>query len=802
MNDSKLYEAEVAQTERIGLGDLVIVGALAGLTWFFATLWSFPGLHPAIWQEASVASFTRPMAGVTSGYWTAVASVVYKLFGISGGAAVLKLLGHLCLAGISVLVYAVLREWLAFAMRARPQISKRRTFVMRLASAIGATAFVCADPVWTAGQCFSETTLLIVLTLAALEFFFVFLRKGSIKYAYICAAALGLMTAETPFGFFLLVVLITVNNLIIKRMPAMESPFFDPSVMEVGKWHMTFLFLVAAVIGVGINCWTFIAHGGLAANASSAGDLPIRYLLDYWGSIASAGSPGAWILWLGVCLLPFVVATIKYPSSADEEQFLSYSSGIIFFACGLVVLCQSAFLPSLWFWTYFPMGSQFLLTLGLFCCAATLALSMTILGVDVLCRDHERLANQVFGLIPMQGEDDEDDEAGDYSSFGSKSAVFFRRFCVVLVPVIVLGVMLPGRVKKETREALSIVNDAIGEFVTEAEEAQYLFTDGKLDAGIELEAARYGSPLRCYSLMPARNAYELNLRLRNMQDKEDRLSFEIDSAMGLRSWIRERPDRLKEAAALLGFDLWKRDAKALPPMGGVLSRPAGFVSEERRVEFVAKAHQLIDRIFALYARSPNLNGCPDTVIRRTFETVQWRLSRMCLYRADALALSGDSEGAVVEENLAEKLNEANAINRELAAMMTKRIEQMQRQPTLREGLQMALQRRDFMMAKAFAEMILKSDPEDPDANFALGMYCQLQGQLARAEQHLRRCLIRRPNNPTYFNNLAMLEIEMGKLDAAESNVKKALAIVPDAAAVLDTKLQLEKAKAARQGGKK
>lgn len=800
MNDSKLYEAEVAQTERIGLGDLVIVGALAGLTWFFATIWSFPGLHPAIWQDASVASFTRPMATVTSGYWTAVATVVYKLFGISGAGTVLRLLGHICLAGIAVLIYAVLREWLAFAMRARPQISKRRTFVMRLASAIGATAFVCADPVWTAGQCFSETTLLIVLTLAALEFFFVFLRKGSIRYAYVCAAALGLMTAETSFGFFLLIVLLTVNGIIIKRMPAMESPFFDPTVMEVGKWHLTFLFLVSAVIGVGVNCWTFVSHGGLAANGASAGDLPIRYLLDYWSSLTSAGSLGSWILWLGVCLLPFVVATIKYPSSADEEQFLSYSSGIIFFCCGLIVLCQSSFLPSLWFWTYFPMGSQFLLSLGLFCCAATLALSLTILGVDVLCRDHERLANQVFGLIPMQGEDE--DYEGDYSSFGSKSAIFFRRFCVVLVPVLVLGVMIPGRVKRETREMLSIVNEAIGEIVTEAGDASYLFTDGKLDAGIELEAAHRGSPLRCYSLMPARSKYELNLRLRNMKDKEDYLSFEIDSAMGLRSWIRERTDRLNESAALLGFDLWKRDAKALPPMGGVLSRPAGFGTDERRLEYVAKAHDLISRILDIYARSPNLKGCPDSVIRRTFETVQWRLSRMCLYRADALALAGDSEGAVAEEELSNKLNDANAINRELSAMMIKRLEQMQRQPTLREGLQMALQRRDFMMGKAFAEMILKSDPEDPDANFALGMYYQLQGQLARAEQHLRRCLIRRPNNPTYFNNLAMLEIEMGKLEAAESNLKKALAIVPDAAAVLDTKLQLEKAKAARQGGKK
>lgn len=805
MMNNQLPEAEIAQTEKIGLGDLVIVGAIAALTWFFSTLWEFPGILPSVWNDAAVAAGVRPATSVMPGYWTFLGSIVYSVFGHSAAPAWLRFFGHIALAGIAVLVYAVLREWLAFAMRARPQMSKRRTFVQRVAAAIGAAAFVAADPVWTAGQCFSETTILLVLTLLALEFFFVFLRKGTIKYAYICAIILGLLTAETPMGLVLTVILIFTNRFIIKVMPALESPFFDPSIMEVGKWHMTFIYLFSVIAGVILNSVTYLGHNAL----SSVGDIPLTYLMGYWTAVANAASAGAWVMILGVCLLPFVVATIKFPESADEEQFLSYASGLIFFCCGVVVLSQSASLPALWFWTYLPVNSQFLLSVGLFCCAATLALSVTILGVDSLCRDHKRLAEQAFGAILMQGEDEEDDEdegegraakafgkAGEQLA-SARSTSVLRLIGMIIILIAALGVMAPGRVKQGTRTMLAVIQDAIGRIVTESGDAKYLFTDGNLDAAIELEAAKRGLPLKCYSLMGGPSALDVYLRLRGMTDSEDQFSFKFDTAMGLRSWIRDRPERLAESAAMMGFDLWKRDGKPVPPMGGFVSRPTGFASAEEAELFASGARAMAQCILALHRDSHGVRSCTDPKIKRAFETVQWRIARMCMYRSEVEDRQGQVEAAIADVTLAKELNDNNSIYRDLVAAMEKRNQVMMQKLTPREGLQLALVRADFTMGKLYAETILSADPDNPDANFAMGMFYIQERQLSRAERYLLRCLIRKPNEPAVYNNLAMLQIELKKFEAAKVNVEKALKLIPDSAAVLETKKALEAAMKAK-----
>ena len=790
MAEKTALPAEIAQTERIGLGDLIISGLIAVTTFGLLMLWEYPGLHPGVWSEAVVATGVRPAADVMPGYFTAVATLVYRFFGISGGNAVLRLLGHLSLAGLAVCVFASLREWLAFAMRMRPQLSRRRTFVMRLAALIGTAAFVASDPIWTAGQCLSETTILLVLTLGAVEFFFVFLRKGTIKYAYLCATLLGLLAAETPLGFFFPVLFIAINLFIVKVMPSLESPFFKPAVMEVGKWHMTFLFVAALVVGIALNSWSYLDHQGASAIGETAGSIPLAYLLGYWHRIANAGDFGAWLLWVAVCILPFVVTTIKFPASADEEQFLSYASGLIFFFCGLVSFAQAASLKSLWFWTYFPMGSQYLLSIGLFCCCSVVAGTITILGVDSLCRNHKRLARQFFGA---------DDEDGNpvqekMTVTLSRSTTLIRRVGIVVIPLFLLSLLVPGRLKTETREMLEILQDGISELVREAGDAKYLFTDGNLDTAIEMEAARQGKRICCLSLMGGANAMAVHLRTRGLEgDPEDMLSFRYDTGMGMRSWIRDKPARLAESAALMGFDLWKRDGKPLPPMGGLLSRPTGFASEEERLQGVTAAHALAQRVLNAYAKQGGIRVCTDEAIRSAFLRLQWRLARMCTYRSESDDMQGRAEEAIAEAELAKKLNDRNKVYRDLVAAMEKRNAMLMQRLTPREGLQLSLARADFTMGKLYAETILGADPENPDANFAMGMYYQGERQLSRAETYLKRCLIRKPSEPAIYNNLAMIQIELKKFEAARVNVEKALKLIPGSAAVLDTKKTLEAA---------
>ena len=75
----------------------------------------------------------------------------------------------------------------------------------------------------------------------------------------------------------------------------------------------------------------------------------------------------------------------------------------------------------------------------------------------------------------------------------------------------------------------------------------------------------------------------------------------------------------------------------------------------------------------------------------------------------------------------------------------------------------------------------------------MGMFYHGERQLSRAEEYLRRCLVRKPNEPAVYNNLAMIQIEQGKFRAAAANVKRALELLPDSAAVQETRKALVEA---------
>lgn len=788
MAEAETVGPEVAQTERIGLSDLIIAGSLAIIIWILLAVWQFPGIYPEVWDEAAVAAGIRPAAHILPGYWRIAAKLLYTIFGFSAGNLALKPISHLLMGLITGGVYLSMREMLAFVMRARPQRSRRRSAVMQLASIVGALAFVFSDSVWAAGQCFSETTLLIVLSLIAIEFFFVFLRKGSIRYAYYCAFALGLLTAETPMGIVLMIAFIAINTLVLKYLPVMESPFFNPALIAVGKWYMTFIFIAALIIGIAVNCLGFVIFDGFRSLAGGTGALPLAYLVDYWGRIVNAADVMGWVLLASVGVLPFLVAMARFPSGADEELFLAYSTGMVFFLCGAVACAQSSFLPALWFWSYGTVSSSYLLSMVLLLSAFTLASVVTILGVDALCRNHRRLARQMFGRDEDETEGIVENEEDARDGFGSsRSTTLLRRAGMVIVPLFIVALMLPGRYKAATRELLAIINDYVEATVTEAGDAEYLFTDGKLDVAVELESHRRGGTLKCLSLMGGSSLREVYLRTRGLQDDEESvLAFGHDCGMGLRTWLRDRPEWLKQCVVQIGFDLWKRDGKMLPPMGGIVSRPFGYGDERERLKFVETAHKLAQRVLDSYPRGA-YRKATERVIKEAFLAVQWRLARMCLYRGERYDLNGDAAKAIQEVELSKKLNDDNAIYKQMMDALSKSNQLLMQRLTPREGLQLALVRADFTMAKNYAETIIKVSPEDPDANFALGMHYLKEKQFTRSEEYLKRCLIRNHREPAVYNNLALVQAELGKFDAALINVEKALEILPNSAQVLDTK---------------
>jgi len=773
-----------AQDERIVLSDWIITGLLAASAVAVNYLWRIPGIPPTAWADSAVASGVRPASHIVKGFWTLLAHWVYSF----ADPSIMKVAGTVALALLVGAAYLTVREMLHFVMLARPQHSKKRIGVVRAASAFAALAFMVSEPIWTAGQFFSETMLLLMLTMASISLYFVFLRKGRMRYALLLSLALGLLTAETAVGPLLLVAFIAIYLAVVKRIPDMQSPLFKPAVMALGKWHMTAIYVFALVAGILLNCWGYVLGNGLEANGFSAGDLPLQYALDYWRNFSSALSPGGTALWIGVFLVPCVVSMLRFPPAADEEENLSYSVGVVFVVCGLLAFTQCCGISALWFWTYVPVPSDYFHAFGMVLNTVTLAMALAVFGYDAFCRDHALNARHFI--------DDDDGNSLDRLENYSPKMIALNKFLVKFgLVVLVLVTLIPGRSKKLTREMANIVNATVAGMLDECEDAKYLVTDGKLDTALEMESVRRGRPICCLSLMGGGGAYGEYLRTRGDigADSEDKMSFSIDVAMGLRSWIRDQPMKLDDIAAQMGFDLWKRDGKAIPPMGGFVSRPSGWKDKAVQEKGLAAAKALVERILAIYAAG-GIRACSDKGIKDAFEAVQWRLARMCRYRGDKLDLEGHAEEAIVDAEMAAKLEDLHGEYQRMLASMIQRNTQMQQRITPREGLQLSLSRADFHSAKIYADVIIESHPEDVDSNFAEAMYYATTKNFARAEEYLTRCITLAPLQPAFYNNLAMVQIEMQKFKEAAVNVKQALAILPDNAAVLDTKKRLIEAK--------
>ena len=779
------------QVERLGKVDFTIAAFLAAATFSFLWLWEFPSIHPGSYDSCATAAGVRPPAGVLPGLWAGLMRIVYSVFGCRGGGIVLKLVGRISLSVVAAFVYGFLRELLAFIMKARPQRSVRRTLVMQLSAAIGTMMFVCSDPVWSSGQFFGNSVVPLALTLGAMMFFFSFLRTGRLRYSYLCALMLGVLSAETPFGLVLSLILFALYFVVMNLKPELESPFFKPAVIAVGKWHMTFIFLAGAIVTVGVNVFCFVSNGGLHSNSMAAGALPFMYAGEYFARIADASQLGGWILWSGVCLLPFVVALVKFPAATDEENFLSYSTGLVYLFTGLLALSQGCALPELWFWTYFPVESSFMLDLGMLLLAMALAISITVLGIDSMCRNHLAIARLIYGY-----EEDDLDESD--RAISRRLAERLRRVGIIAVPAFCIAVVVQGRQKTGVREMLSIIDSAVEETVREAEGTSYMFTDGFLDPAIELESRASGGDVKCVPLVgdTKRDAF---LRTRAMTSEDDVFAFGFDAGMGLRSWIHEKRQMLDSSSVQTGLDIWKRDGMEMPQVGGMLARPGGWKGEGEPGRGIARAREIAGRMLD-FLSTGRIKWCKDEEIRRAFFAAQWHIARMCLRRSEEEDVAGDVDAAIRDADLAARLNARNEMYDNMVMLVDGRIGETSGTATPREGLRMALAKADFTRAALYADLVLSGDPEDADGNFGKGMYYLAAKQYSRAEEFFLRSLKQRPNGAEALNNLAVVNLAQGRFDDADRNISRAIEILPDAVELRNTQKAIAEGRAKAADG--
>ena len=113
----------------------------------------------------------------------------------------------------------------------------------------------------------------------------------------------------------------------------------------------------------------------------------------------------------------------------------------------------------------------------------------------------------------------------------------------------------------------------------------------------------------------------------------------------------------------------------------------------------------------------------------------------------------------------------------------------------REQMEQAIGRGDYAAAAKFAAPILRTNPDDAYANFAVGMDHFGKQTWDRAVTHLTRCVKQSPDEPVFLNNLAIALLYKGRYDEALKHAQKALKIQPDSEVVQDTINQIKKARA-------
>lgn len=492
-------------------------------------------------------------------------------------------------------------------------------------------------------------------------------------------------------------------------------------------------------VPIRFSCWIafFIWILGVAAVFAVSGLRQdgglMRYLSEVVHGALGAASPLGWFLWLGCTVVPFALVCGLLPVLTARDRPLSFPLGVIALLVGSASL--AAVSPAArGDWAFVPFAvvhAPFMQALGAVLSAQTAAFALAL------------FAYHAFHVMPR-----------------NYTPRIFVTFCVVIAMALMLAVAGRGIGRGQSRQVRQAIVDAMEETVREAKGLSCIFTDGSADVGVELTARRFRQDLCALPLITG-----------------GPFAAATNSATLLRDWLREGSPKLKASAVQVGFDLWKRERKPAPAASGLLAREDW--PEGARERGVAYAEELGARMAEL-SRTGALSREPDPRVRDVFAAILWRLSCMARQRGDDERADGLDGANDVVRNLKER------IQRERMAAFA--------QFTDSEGLQLSLQRADFVTARRYAVAVLKRQPDDLSANFGMGMSFLTEGKPKEAIFYLEKAHAAQPTEPAILNNLAIACLQSGNLPQAEEWAKKALERAPDVPEVKDTVRQIEEAK--------
>ena len=765
-------------------------------------VWSFDGLHPAVWTDTAVAAGLLPQDALLPGFGELFGRLIFLIFPADIALKVDVWTARIAVGLMGWMVYFMLSGAMRLAAGTGLRDRRRRTTAIRYASFVGALAFVFSDPIWTLGQGVSGALFTVGLIVGSLCLAVRFLLKARFATAMWAMTLTGLLAAESPLGYLVLALELVITSGYL-RLPRTEAwlDFLDPAKMQRSKWALTFGFVAALVFGILAEMTSFYLLDGCSANSISAGELPVAYLKAYASLFNFAAAAKGYALFIGAGVVPALLGTFLISKATDEDHFLSFRYGVVFF---LVAMIGSVNLFA-WFVNLSEMPSHTLSAFSALLGLVSLSWGIYVLLVEVLCRDYDYVQTVTFLRFSEDSLSKGKKVPLARGNITSVKLSFVRRL-ILVVPLLVAALVIWTRENKNDRELMKTLSAFIDETLTEAEGTEYFFTDGALDTALRLRAYELGQELNPIAVLGGGSRTEAFIRQNAAKTYEDRILLEADAADTLRTWILEKPERLDTVAVQLAFELFALDRHLRPIIYGALVRPKGG-DPEKAAESVDRAHALADRIVELHEKGV-WRHASNALIKDRLLVAQFRLAVMSRLRAIALDREKKTGESMREIDYADRLNSNNPSLVKILRDFDW-VKRLQGAPvTPREGLAIALKRPDFKMARRYAQPILAEDKDDPVANFAIGMSYYIEDQYAKAEEYLLRATKRNPDEPTIYNQLAMIALRTQRAETAYDYAVKAKALYDAmdeslkrddyAAAIEDTIKQCEKAKASRQ----
>ena len=775
------------QTFRNRLYVLLFGSAVAVL----AGVWQFDSVPPDLAEHLSVAAGLRPPTGTTALLWQYIAAPLCRNLGLQTAETVLRMAGHVSLGVLAVLAVMLFEMIVPVSLRRGEHVVWWWRAWVRIVLFQGSAIFCCSYPVWRTFGWFSPSALqalLVVLTTICVVIYFKVGRRPPLFAAF---AIIGLLTADTPVGaviLFGLIALLYLRWRLFGRqidVVKLENPLANALL----PWRLTLSFLGGVIVGTVLEVYAFGQLDGLVAFGwKSWSDYALALPLRYLKALLNACSPAGIFIFLVVAVCPVLVELGFIKRATDDEKHLEYFDVLMFLVCCLIAFSQLTGANQLWFWTWAGehgcVRDDVLKCVAVFLCSLAVLWALSVFTIELYLRNFRRITTLRF--------QDAAESAGAAEAFASLNRVQrIVRIVFFFLPVLILGCVIPFRAQRLERAMLGVVSDAARETAEECRDVKYLFTDGGLDAAVELAAAEKGGHLTALSMMGgSEDSREIYLRTRGVTNAEDKVLLKSGAPDALRTWVRTRPDKAKEYAVQIGFELWQRHGRPMPACSGLVARPEGLSPEEAKRGAEA-ARALARRVLAIYEWG-NPDGTVDRSLRNAFLFAQWRLAILARHRANAYDEAGERELAMEDTQLADELDRKNAALDNIRATMAWASKRKLERMTAREGLRRGLSRADFALARPFALSVLDVSPDDPSANFAIGMDFFVQGQYVRAQTYLERCLKSRPNDPAVLNNLAQCHLRRGDPKGALPYAERALAVLPNAPEVRRTVERIKK----------